>query len=340
MLLPAMGVGSYASPSWLIAAREWMRAGTFGSQDVEETFEDATRIVIADQVEAGLDIISDGELRRQRFVYEMFDRLAGLERVPPARRVGVPGYDMAPHFTAVERLTAPGGLGVVAEFEALRRLAPGLLLKVALPGPITFLGPIEPGAAYGADGMARLLTDLVGIVGAEVRALARAGAERIQLDEPSLARLPHDLPLAAAVAAINGALADVPGRLAVHVCYGNNAGRPNAERGLARLLPALRTLQCGELVLEFANRQMAEVECLRELADVCDIAAGVVDVKSFYVETPEDVAARIRRVLEFVPSARLAVTADCGFSALPRWLARAKLRALVAGARLVRASLE
>jgi 5-methyltetrahydropteroyltriglutamate--homocysteine methyltransferase len=85
---------------------------------------------------------------------------------------------------------------------------------------------------------------------------------------------------------------------------------------------------------------MAEVECLRELADVCDIAAGVIDVKSFYVETPEDVAMRIRRVLEFVPSARLAITADCGFSALPRWLARAKLRALVAGARLVRASLE
>jgi 5-methyltetrahydropteroyltriglutamate--homocysteine methyltransferase len=339
VLLPTMGVGSYASPSWLVAARERIRAGEFGTHDVEETFEDATRMAIADQVEAGLDIISDGELRRQRFVYEMFGRLSGLERVAPVRRVGVAGYDMAPHFVAVAPVTAPGGLGVVAEFEALRRLAPGLTLKVALPGPVTFLGPIEPGSAYGADGLARLLADLVRIVNAELRALARAGADRIQLDEPSLARLPHDLPLAAAVAAINGALANVPGRLAVHVCYGNNAGRPFAERSLARLLPALRTLQCAELVLEFANRELAEVERLRELADVCDIAAGVVDVKSFYVETPEDVAARIRRVLEFVPSARLSVTADCGFSALPRWLARAKLRALVAGARLVRAEL-
>jgi 5-methyltetrahydropteroyltriglutamate--homocysteine methyltransferase len=340
MLLPTMGVGSYASPSWLIAARERMRAGTFGAGDIEETFEDATRIAIADQVEAGLDVISDGELRRQRFVYEMFDRLRGLERVPPARRVGVPGYDMAPRFTAVTRVTAPQGLGMVGEFEALRRLAPGLPLKVALPGPLTFLGPIEPGVAYGADGVPLLLADLVAIVGAEVQALARSGAERIQLDEPTLARLPRELPLAAAVAAINGALANVPGHLAVHVCYGNNAGRPNAERSLGRLLPALRLLQCGQLVLEFANREMAEVECLRELADVFDVAAGVVDVKSFYVETPDDVAARIRRVLEFVPPARLAITADCGFSALPRWLARAKLHALVAGARLVRASLE
>jgi 5-methyltetrahydropteroyltriglutamate--homocysteine methyltransferase len=340
MLLPTMGVGSYASPSWLVAARERIRAGTFGAADIEETFEDATRIAIADQVEAGLDIISDGELRRPRFVYDMFDRLGGLERVPPARRVGVAGYDMAPHFRAVERVTAPGGLGVVAEFEALRRLAPGLVLKVALPGPVTFLEGIEPGEAYGASGEARLLADLVGLVNVELLALARAGAERIQLDEPSLANLPRELPLAAAVAAINGALADVPGRVAVHVCYGNNAGRPFAERGLARLLPALRTLQCAELVLEFANRQMAEVERLREMALVCDVAAGVVDVKSFYVETPEDVAARIRRVLDFVPVARLSVTADCGFSALPRWLARAKLRALVAGARLVRESLD
>ena len=340
MLLPTMGVGSYASPSWLITARERIRAGAFGPRDAEETFEDATRIAIADQVEAGLDVVSDGELRRQRFVYEMLDRLRGLERVPPLRRVGVPGYDMAPYFRAVERVTAPDGLGVVAEFEALRRLAPGLTLKVALPGPVTFLGPIEPGEAYGAAGEARLLTDLVGIVNAELCALARVGAERIQLDEPSLANLPRELPMAAAVAAVNGALADVPGRLAVHVCFGNNAGRPFAERGLARLLPALRTLQCAELVLEFANRQMAEVERLRELADVCDVAAGVVDVKSFYVETADDVAARIRRVLEFVPAARLIVTADCGFSALPRWLARTKLRALVAGARLVRASLE
>jgi 5-methyltetrahydropteroyltriglutamate--homocysteine methyltransferase len=340
MLLPTMGVGSYASPSWLVAARERIRAGDFGAADIDETFEDATRIAIADQVEAGLDVISDGELRRQRFVYEMLDRLAGLERVPPARRVGVAGYDMAPHFRAVERVTAPGGLGVVAEFEALRRLAPGLVLKVALPGPVTFLGGLEPGEAYGASGEARLLADLVGLVNVELLALARAGAERIQLDEPSLANLPRELPLAAAVAAINGALADVPGRLAVHVCYGNNAGRPFAERGLARLLPALRTLQCAELVLEFANRQMAEVERLRELALVCDVAAGVVDVKSFHVETPEEVAARIRRVLDFVPVARLSVTADCGFSALPRWLARAKLRALVAGARLVRESLD
>jgi len=337
-LLPTMGVGSYASPSWLVAAREKIRDRTFGPHDIEETLEDATRIAVADQLEAGLDVLSDGEMRRQRFVYEMFDRLNGLERVPPGRRVGVPGYDMAPHFTAVERVTSPQGLGVVTDFQLLQRLAPGRALKVALPGPVTFAGPIAPGV-YGPGGVARLIGDLVAIVHAEVHALVRAGADYVQLDEPSFTRLPAGLSLDQAAAAINETLDGVPGRLAVHVCYGNNAGRPNAERGLARLVPALRRLKCRQLVLEFANRELAEVELLRELAPQFEIAAGVVDVKSFYEETPGDVAARIRRVLEHVPAPRLTVTADCGFSALPRWLARAKMRAMVEGARAVRATL-
>ena len=263
-LLPTMGVGSYASPSWLVAAREKIRDRTFGPQDVEETLEDATRIAVADQLEAGLDVISDGEMRRQRFVYAMFDRLSGLERVPPARRVGVPGYDMAPHFTVVERVASPRGLGVVADFQLLQRLAPGRVLKVALPGPVTFTGPVAPGAAYGPAGAGKLLDDLVAIVRAELHALVRAGADYIHLDEPSFTRLPAGLSLDQAATAINETLDGVPGRLAVHVCYGNNAGRPNAERGLARLMPALRRLTCRQLVLEFANREMAEVELLKD----------------------------------------------------------------------------
>ena len=174
---------------------------------------------------------------------------------------------------------------------------------------------------------------------AELLALAAAGADYLQLDEPGFTMPAVALSLGEAASAISRALDGVPGRTAVHVCFGNNAGRPNAERSLARLLPAMQQIRCGQLVLEFANRQMAELGLLRELSRSHEIAAGVVDVKSFYQETPEDVAARIRQVLEVVPPERLTVTADCGFSALPRWLARAKMRALVDGARLVRREL-
>ena len=171
MDLPTMGVGSYAAPGWLFLFREAMRAGRTGAEDVEEAFDDATRIAIADQIEAGVDIVSDGELRRSRFVYEMYDRLTGIERLPPGRRLGVPGYDRAPHFVARERVSAPDGLGIAAEYRRLVELAPGKRLKVAFPGPMTFMPKIEPDGPYGGDTMA-LLDDIAGIVRDELDRLA------------------------------------------------------------------------------------------------------------------------------------------------------------------------
>ena len=336
-LLATMGVGSYATPGWLFHFREGMRTGAAGPDDVDEAFEDAARIAVADQVEAGVDVICDGELRRMRFVFEMFDRLSGLERIPPTRKLGVPGYDRAPHFVANEKIAAPHGLGIVHEYEMLKRLCPDRQLKIAFPGPMTFLGSIEPGAFYGGRAE-KLLADLVAITRTELLALAAAGADFIQLDEPGFPRPPAGLDMRAGADAINACMAGHESATAVHVCFGNNASRPNIRRDFGRLLPAMAELRASMLLLEFANREMADLDRLPALAERTSIAAGVIDVKSFYQETADDVAERIRRVLAVVPPARLFVTADCGFSAIPRWLAREKLRAMAAGARLVRAS--
>jgi len=335
--LATMGVGSYATPGWLFHFRDGMRQGLAGPADVDEAFEDATRIAIADQLEAGVDVISDGELRRMRFVYEMYDRLTGLERSPSERRFGVPGYDRAPHFRAAEALRAPEGLGIVAEYRQLRRLCPDRPLKIAFPGPMTFARNIEPGPHHA--NREALLADLVAIVRGEVAALAAAGAGLIQLDEPGFANPPEGLDMAAGVEAINACLAGHEGASAVHVCFGNNASRPYVRRDFARLFPGLGRFSCGLLLLEFANREMTDLDRLPELAERYHIAAGVIDVKSFHQESAEDVAERLHRVLEHIPAERLAVTADCGFSAIPRWLARAKLQAMVAGTRLVRREL-
>jgi 5-methyltetrahydropteroyltriglutamate--homocysteine methyltransferase len=140
--------------------------------------------------------------------------------------------------------------------------------------------------------------------------------------------------------AINATMAGYESSTAVHVCFGNNASRPNIRRDFGRLFPAIAELRASMLLLEFANREMADLDRLSDLAETTSIAAGVIDVKSFHQETADDVADRIRRVLAVVPAEKLFVTADCGFSAIPRWLARAKLHAMAAGARLVRASLE
>lgn len=330
--LPALGVGSYAAPGWFIAMQRMMKPGDLGEIDARELIEDATRVVVEDQIQAGLNVISDGELGRQRFVFEVLGRLSNLTRVPPPRRLGIAGYDKAPSFVSVGPIAAEHGLGTVAEFERTRAIAPDHWIKVALPGPLTFASYIQPGERSKDV----VLEELVAVVRAELVALAHAGCNYLQVDEPGLAHLPFEMSFADGVRIINRAIEGVPGRIAVHVCYGNNAGRPMADRRLAPMLPALMELSCHQLLLEFASKQMSDVELLAELALKFDVAAGVIDVKNFYLETPEDVARRVDACLQHAPIERLGATCDCGFSALPRYLARQKMHALVAGVRLVR----
>lgn len=334
-LLPTMGVGSYASPGWFIAFRQKIRDGSAGAADIKEALDDATRIAVLDQIEAGVDILTDGELRRQRFVYEMFDCINGLERIIPGRKIGVSGYDMAPHFNVIDRIHAPNGFGVVEDFRILEDIAPDRSLKVALPGPLTFAMPLEAGTRARDT----VLDEIVEMIRGEVLALAEAGASYIQLDEPALPHPPLDLGHKEAAVLINRAFEGFDGKRAVHVCFGNNAGRPFADRRFARLMDGMQSLACDQLVLEFANRQMADVELLQPLSEQFEIAAGVIDVKNFHLETAEEVADRIRRCLTFVAPEKLTITGDCGFSALPRYLAKQKMQAMVAGARSVRNAL-
>ena len=333
--LPTMGVGSMAAPGWFIASWRAARKGEWGDHDVEELFEDATRTVVTDQLDAGVDIVSDGELRRQRFVYEMFDRLTGLERVAPRRRLGIAGYDMAPHFTVAGEIEAPDWLGAAGEFALLAALAAASALKVAIPGPLTFLQAIE------TDGGGRdaVVDRLATIVRAELVALAEAGAALVQIDEPGLPRAPHGLSFAEGAEIIGRCLDGVAARTAVHVCFGNNAGRPFADRRIGPMMDAIQSLPCDVLMFEFANREMAELELMAALADRFAIAAGVIDVKNFLVEDADTVARRIDLCLRHIPADALWITADCGFSALPRYIAKQKLAAMTAGAAQARAAL-
>ncbi len=339
-LLPTLAVGSYASPGWMFAFRERMSRGDAGPDDIEEAFRDATRIAITDQLDAGVDIISDGEMRRMRFVYEAFSRIEGVERVAPTRRLGVPGYDRAPHWRAESEIRAPRGLGIVEEYRDFLAMCPDLPKKIAFPGPLTFGARIDP-VVYG-EGVAaarRMLEDLCQVVSDEIDGLFAAGADFVQIDEPGLPRPPDGISFEEGAEWINRSIGEHGERCAVHVCFGNNASRPATRRDLGRLYPSIGTLRCGTLLLEFANREMADLDGLGPLAERYRIAVGVIDVKSFHEETPEEVAERIERALEFVPAEKLLVTMDCGLSAIPRWLARHKLGAMVEGARIVRARL-
>src|SRR5215510_8181418 len=134
--LPTMGVGSYASPSWLFAARRALRAGYAGPADAEEAIRDAIKIAVWDQEEAGLDILTDGEIRRQRFLWNIVEKLSGLKQIPAQRKLGVMSYDSAQRFETVERVAAPHGFGLVEEFTYVRTLT-NKPVKICCPGPLT-----------------------------------------------------------------------------------------------------------------------------------------------------------------------------------------------------------
>ena len=132
----------------------------------------------------------------------------------------------------------------------------------------------------------------------------------------------------------------MPARIGLHLCFGNFVGRPVAQRTYRPLFPYILDTRTDELALEFANRELAEVELGQQIAAAGKtLAAGLVDVKNYYIETPEDVAERIRAVLKYVPADKLTIVPDCGFSQTARWASRAKLKALAQGAQIVRKEL-
>ena len=159
----------------------------------------------------------------------------------------------------------------------------------------------------------------------------------IQLDEPSFAIIPGSLNdwLELYNACVDG----VDAKLALHVCFGNLGSRPRGKRSYRWMFPALLDAKADQLVLEFANREMIECDLWKEFAVEKELGAGVVDIKSFYVETPEDVAERIRMLLKYVSPEKLYISPDCGFFQLPRWITYLKLKAMVEGTMIVRKEL-
>jgi 5-methyltetrahydropteroyltriglutamate--homocysteine methyltransferase len=330
-------VGSHARPSWLVAGLAAAERGEFGPVDLEEMHADAVDVAIHDQESAGIDVVSDGEMRRAGFfTAEFYRHLTGVRTLLPPRRLGAGGHDQQHMLEVLEPITAPDGLGVVAEYRAAvsRTTRP---LKMTLPGPYTLSGRLVtgPGTVY-PDRLAAAEA-FVPLLRAELAALADAGATIIQLDEPSPAI--HPDAGADFASLFNAAIEPVVGRvrLGAHLCFGNYLGRPLARRTYRPILAAMLDFRVDELVLEFANREMAESELLAEITGAGrDVAVGVVDVKNYYLETADDVAERIDRVLESgVPAERLTLVPDCGFSQTARWATIAKLRALVAGRDLV-----
>lgn len=339
-------IGSYPFPGWLeFACAHWDR---FGPADREELIGDAVTVAVADQLAAGLDVITDGEQTRLDFNLSFYGFLEGLElEGAPPRRFGPPAHDQRGKHAVTGELSAPRGLGTVADFERLQRVAGRLsrgdaarpVLKASVPGPYTLSGRLMPNERY-PDRWA-LTEALLPLVRSELEALVAAGCTELTVDEPSMSCYAHREDPARFVDIFNRTVAPVVGRcrLSTHLCFGNFKGHAVGLRRYAPMFPAFLDLHVDELHLEMANREFAELEIIGEIARQKDVAVGIIDVKSYYLETPEDVAGRVRACLEHAPAERLALAPDCGLSQTARWAAQRKLAALVTGVRQVRENL-
>lgn len=341
-------VGSYPFPGWLEFACRHL--DQFGEADRQELIEDAVRIAVADQLEAGLDVITDGEQTRLDFNLSFYGFLQGIElESAPPRRFGPPAHDQRGRHRVTAELRAPRGLGTVEDFERLQRAANsqrGLLdaqrpvaLKASVPGPYTLSGRLVPNERY-PDRYA-LAEALLPIVRRELESLVHAGCRELCVDEPSMSCYAHREDPRRFVELFNRTVAPVVGRcrLSTHLCFGNYKGRAVGPRRYGPMFPAFLDLSVDEIHVEMASREFAELELIGEIARRKDVAVGVIDVKSYYIETPEEVADRVRACLKHAPPERLALAPDCGLSQTARWAAKQKLANLVAGVRLVKREL-
>jgi 5-methyltetrahydropteroyltriglutamate--homocysteine methyltransferase len=355
-------IGSYPFPSWLEFA--CARLDQFGETDRAELQDDAVIAAIHDQTAAGLDVITDGEQTRLDFNLSFYGYLQGLEleTVPP-RRFGPPAHDQRPKHKVIAPLTAPRGLGVVDEFKRLQRLVAACscrreeadtphvpsspphvrgynpTLKASVPGPYTLSGCLFSNSFY--PNRFALTEALVPFVRKELTDLVDAGCAEITVDEPSMSCYAHREDPARFVDIFNRTVEPVVGkcRLSTHLCFGNYKARAVGPRIYKPMFPAFLDFSVDEIHVEMASREFAELEVIAEIAKRRDVAVGVVDVKSYYIESPDDIGERVRRCLKFAPPERLAFAPDCGLSQTARWAAKAKLKNMVEGVHKVRRTL-
>ena len=335
--LPTSLVGSYAQPSWLIdrerlrerfpprvRARELWRVDPRWLQEAQD---DATAIAVHDQERAGLDIVTDGEMRRESYSNRFANALDGLDLDNPGTVINRSGKP-----NPVPRVVGPivrREPVEVRDLEFLRSLT-DRTVKVTLPGPFTMSRQAQ-NDFYGSE--TELALAYAAVVNEEVRDLFAAGADIVQLDEPYLQAAP-DAAREHGLLALDRALDGVAGPTVVHLCFGYAAIVHDRPSGYS-FLPELESCPCDGISIETAQSGL-DLAVLDELPSK-EIVLGVIDLADESVETPETVAARIRRALPHKPLERLVAAPDCGMKYLPRDVAFGKLQALAAGAALVRA---
>jgi 5-methyltetrahydropteroyltriglutamate--homocysteine methyltransferase len=339
ILLPTSLVGSYPQPDWLIdrkklagrfpprtRARElWRVAPEF----LEEAQNDATILAIRDQERAGLDIITDGEIRRESYSNRFATALEGVDIDNPGTALDRSGHpNPVPRVVGRIRRKHPVEIEDVSFLRAHTRR----MIKMTVAGPFTMTQQAQNDFYRSEE---ELALDYAAAVNDEIKDMFAAGADVVQIDEPYLQARPEKA-RQYGVSAVNRALEGVSGTTAIHLCFGYAAIIHERPAGYS-FLPELAQSLAKQISIETAQSSL-DCSILEKLPGKT-IILGVLDLSTHEVETPETVAARIRRALPYVSADRIIVAPDCGLKYLPRDVAFGKMQAMAAGARLVRAEL-
>ncbi len=334
-------VGSLPKMSWLAEPNRLRAPWRLSGDALHEAQDDAVRIAILDQEEAGLDVVTDGEQRRRHYIWGFLDGLTGVDTERLGRKQTRGGRYS--ETTEVARIVGPVERREPVLVDACRkaRALTTRTLKVTIPGPMTIADTVAD--EYYGDDARTLAMRFASIINAEARELSNAGADIIQFDEPCF-NVYVDEVQAWGIEALERCMDGVGARKAVHICYGYGTPLVLAWKTKNRdwghygvTLPLLARSSVDQVSVECAASGV-DPAVLGELGDK-DVMVGVVDVGTEDVETPELVADRIRRALRYVPATRLKPCTDCGLVPRSRAVARGKMRALAAGAALVRAEL-
>ncbi|HKU13277.1 MAG TPA: uroporphyrinogen decarboxylase family protein [Steroidobacteraceae bacterium] len=340
MLFPTTLVGSYPQPDWLIdreklAGRFPPRVRALELWRVPQAWlaqaqDDATVLAIRAQEQAGLDIVTDGEIRRESYSNRFATALEGVDIDNPGTALDRSGHPN-PVPRVVGRIRRKHSVQV-DDLLFLKRHTQRKV-KVTVPGPFTMAQQAQ--IDYYDGSRERAALDYAAAVNEEIRDLFANGADIVQLDEPYMQARPEEA-RAFGLKALNRALEGVSGTVAVHICFGYAAIIHQRPSGYS-FLPELAQCGCAQVSIETAQSNL-DCSVLTQLGNK-KILLGVLDLSDMKPETPQQVAARIRRALPYVDPRNVIVAPDCGMKYLPREVADAKLRAMVEGARIVRQEL-
>jgi 5-methyltetrahydropteroyltriglutamate--homocysteine methyltransferase len=321
-------VGSYAMPGWLERLKTDYFQRRISRHDLDEIYDAAVKAAVKDQEVAGLDIITDGEARRDNTIDYFLERMPGVQIDQSSKKFYYDFYD-----SSVRGKLPTASLGLVNDWKFLNAFTDHAS-KFNVTGPHALAKRIRNQFYPSEEALAM---DLARVMNVELKALAKAGAKHIQIDEPYYSGFPEDVNWA--VKALNVLVDGVDAKLAVHICYGNRYGKPSWEGSYRYLFPAILDAKVHQLTLEFARRGGEDLDLFKEFKTPFELGVGVIDVKNHDVETPEMVAEHIRRALDVLPAEKIAVLTDCGCFHLPRDVAFAKLKAMVEGTKIVRKEL-